>query len=258
MHQHSTLRNLHNNSRFYILVWAVLGSIGIACWLRLRLPGDQVYYIRTEQTFGLVSICLWYVALVLSPLHRVVGDRAWMKHLLFARRAIGVSAAYFALLHTSISLWGQLGGLDGIALLPPLFKWALGLGVLALLQLSIMAGTSFDKVVAFFTYPRWKIIHRFSYPAGVLVILHVWLIGTHAASLAVTLAGFVALAFLFGLEAIRGGQTLAKKFASARAYRLELTVALWVAALSLLAAMPLAVSNYHSRKHSTVHGVYHE
>src|SRR5687767_8589295 len=99
--------SLAANPRFYILASAVCVSVLAACWLRLSITSDQLFVIRLQQLFGYFSVFLWVGALIITPLHKVVGDRRYMPYLLFARRAIGVSAAYFALLHVCIALWGQ-------------------------------------------------------------------------------------------------------------------------------------------------------
>jgi len=76
-----------------------------------------------------------------------------------------------------------------------------------------MASTSFDKVVAFLGPARWKNLHRLIYLAGVLIILHVYLIGPHFADRLSpqSILFITALAILFTLEAIRF-----KKYLSSR------------------------------------------
>lgn len=198
--------------RFYILCVAVLVSIAVASLLRLTIPEDRLFGIRTQQTFGLLAVILVYVAVLLTPLSKLIDRRkAWLGRLLFSRRAIGVSAAYFALLHTLIVLFGQLGGLTGLALLPNSFQFAVWLGVAALAILLLMAATSFDKAIEKMTFRRWKWLHRFVYLAGVLIIVHVLLIGSHADEAWIVGASFAAIALLLVLEGLRVSKTIAGK-----------------------------------------------
>lgn len=242
---------LLDNSRFYILSGSILLSVMVACLLRTQVVGDRLFYIRAEQIFGLMAIIYWYIALLISPLSKIF-TTGWMRRLIFCRRAIGVSAAYFASLHLIVSLWGQLGGPGEIRLLPTFFKLSLGFGLFALLTLLVMAATSFDRVVSFMTYPRWKLLHRVSYIAGVLVILHIWMIGTHVAYTNVQRAAFVALCVLFGLEAYRLTVTFTKRFREfkQRDYFVVLFVFTWLLLILPLILLPNLVKNYHAQHHN--------
>lgn len=248
---------LLNNSRFYVLVMSILVSITIFAWLRLQIPSDQLFFIRVQQVFGLLCVLYWYVALIISPVGYVVGKQR-MRHIEFARRAIGVSAAYFALLHGSVALWGQLGGIGQLTYLPPLFKWSLLGGLFALVILLVMAATSFDKVVKFMTFKHWKLLHRLVYIGGILAVLHIWTIGTHLAYTNIQWTAFVALVTLSGLETFRGVTLFAKKHLEfqSKDYFITLFVSVWLLWVVLIAAIPTLVQNYHSRHNghsSTTH-----
>jgi DMSO/TMAO reductase YedYZ heme-binding membrane subunit len=237
-----------DNIRFYILGSSILLSVVIGSWLRLHIASDQLLYIRLEQVFGLVAILYWYVALVVGPLGKLTGKGGVMAYLLFGRRAIGVSAAYFASLHAAIAFFGQTGGLG---LLPDRFRWSLAFGTTALVILLIMAATSFDRVVRYMTFPRWKWLQRLVYAAGVLAVLHVWLTGTHIASVNTQIAVFAALAVLFGLEAVRITSTLAKRYTNLAQRELWFTLFLcvWLFWVGLLLILPKLAANYHSEHH---------
>ncbi|HSX31848.1 MAG TPA: ferric reductase-like transmembrane domain-containing protein [Candidatus Saccharimonadales bacterium] len=250
---HKTLRNLPNNNRFYILVFSFLLSVGVACLLRSTIASNQLFYIRLEQAYGFISIALLYTALIIAPLKRVIGGtHLWMQNLEFGRRAIGVAAAYFALLHAGIALWGQIGGLGGVGLLPGRFVMALTLGLVALVVLFLMAITSFDKVIAFMTFRRWKWLHRFVYAGGILIILHVWIIGTHSAYTWVQLTAFIPISLLFALEAWCTVSKFGLKYPEFKSkdYAITTALTLWAVASLLLFLLPTLVQSYHS-KHAT-------
>lgn len=242
---------LKDNSRFYILASTVLLSIAVVSWLRISIAGDRLFYIRTEQVFGLLCLLYWYVAMIISPLGYVIGKQR-MKHVEFARRAIGVSAAYFAALHTVVALWGQFGGLGQIGQLPSLFRWSLLGGLAALVVLLLMAATSFDKVISLMTFRRWKWLHRLVYLGGVLALLHVWSVGTHLAYSGVQIAAFAALVVLSGLEAFRLVTLFTRRVQeySGKISFTVLFVVLWVIWIEALWSVPLWIDNYHTSRHS--------
>lgn len=238
---------LLNNSRFYIIATSLLVSVLTVGLLRVVIPSDQLFVIRLQQVFGLLCLVYWYVALVISPLGYLIGKQR-VKKAEFTRRAIGVSAFYFALLHGGIALWGQLGGLGQLQYLPTLFQWSLAGGAAAVVILGIMAATSFDGVVKFMTYRKWKWLHRLVYVAFILVVLHVWSIGTHLAYSNVQLAAFVALAVLSGLEFYRTTKVVSDKYLRlSKSEFASLFLAVWGCVIVLIFCLPTLVQNYHSR-----------
>lgn len=237
--------SLFSNVRFYILAATLCISILVASLLQLQIPSDQLFLIRTEQVFGYLCILYWYVALLISPLQKRLGDRfgSSLSYLAFSRRAIGVSAFYFALLHVGISLWGQIGGLGSLLLLPDRFLWSVGFGTIALIILLLMAATSFNRIVAFMTLPRWKWLHRLGYLGGILAMLHLWMIGTHIAYIEFRAVIFVLLAMLLWLESLRLTDVLTKKYPTRHKRKVAIGIFLWLVAMGLLLLLPTLVSS---------------
>lgn len=241
---------LLNNLRFYILTISILGSFLLAAYLRLVILGDQLFYIRLEQIYGLVAILFWYVALIISPLGYVVGKEK-ISYLIFARRAIGVSAAYFAILHFLVAIFGQLGGLGNFGNLPGLFKVSILLGSVSLIILLIMALTSFDRVVKIMTFKRWKMLHRLVYVGGIAAVAHIWMIGTHIAYVQFKALAFTLLAVLGGLEAFRIAKRMVQKNQELQSgtYFITIFLSIWMFFIGLVLALPLTVKNYHGANH---------
>lgn len=238
---------LLNNSRFYVLASSILLSAAVFAWLRLQIPGDQLLYIRAQQVFGLLAVIYLYIALIVSPIGYVIGKHR-TKHLEFARRAIGVSAFYFALLHGGIALWAQLGGISQLQYLPDLFKWSLVAGAFAFSILLILAATSFDKIISFMTYRKWKWLHRLIYIGCVLVIFHIWSVGTHLAYANIQIIALLSLIILLGLESFSTVKQLNSKHL--RLDKIEMNtlfVAVWTVAVVLVLMIPSFVPNYHNR-----------
>lgn len=254
--------NLLSNIRFYILVSTVLITVIVIGVLQTIIPNQNLYYIRLGQTFGLLALIYWYASLLLTPLSKLLEKRPWLATLLFARRAIGVSAAYFAFLHVLIAITKQMGGLSGLFGLPGRFTLALVLGGIGLVILLAMAATSLDTVVKRMTYKRWKWLQRTGYIAGILVILHIWMIGSHVDFLSWQLSAFLALVLLFGLEALRISKQLAVKYSELAPKDIVTTMAitLWVVLSGLLFILPGLIPQHHTgnNDHTTNQEKRHE
>jgi DMSO/TMAO reductase YedYZ heme-binding membrane subunit len=234
--------SLLDNSRFYVLSITVFISLILYCGLRIFIVDSRLRGIRLQQLYGLCAVLYWYVLMVMSAGSKVIDPKKWVPPVLFTRRALGVSVAYFAVLHFYIAITEQLDGWHGIWLLPMKFRFAVLFGFLTLLTLVVMAALSIDKVVALLKFRYWKILGRVSYIAGMLIILHVWIIGTHVASVLLQLVTFQMLALLFGLEAWRFGKSLNKSMSKRKA--LTIGVIVWLVLTGGLLVMRAFVPSY--------------
>ncbi len=196
-----------------------LSSIALGCalffFVMRTIPPSSLRWIRLSEVFGLTALIYLYLALLATPLTRALPGFRYAPLYLTARRAIGVSAFFFALLHTSISFWKLLGGFPGFAFLNTEYRVAILVGFTALVILAMMAATSFDAAVQFLGR-RWKMLHRLVYGAGVLVLIHALMLGSHFGDLSrgIPQLSFLLLAILFFLEARRADMYLAKRFPS--------------------------------------------
>ena len=230
----STIKALANNNRFYVLVFSFLVSVFAVFLLRIRVVDYQLYYIQLEQVFGFLSLACLYATLIISPVQKIIGTPDWMKNAIFARRGLGVSAAYFALLHVNVTLWRELGGFSGLTLLPDTFVWPLISGAIALSILCVLTCISLDKMIIHLGYHRWKWTQRLVYVGGILIIVHVWAIGVHFAPGAVRNICLAALTLLFGLESWRMVHFLAERYHWHKIMRYPLFLALWFFGILLL------------------------
>lgn len=237
-------KGLQYNLRAYILAAMIIISLFTVSYMRLMIQSDQLFLIRLQQVYGLIAVILLYAAVILTPLSKVYAGKAWLNKALYARRAVGVSAAYFTILHTVIAVVDQVGGLSNLALLPSRFKIAFVLGGIATLILVAMAATSFDSVIKKMTFKRWKQLHQFVYLAGILIIVHVWLIGTHADVTAIRIASAAALAILFALEANRVVTKYLARMTAPK--RVMAGMALFAVLFGSLFLLPVFAGNYHS------------
>lgn len=229
---------------------SILLSFMVIATMRALITADQLFYIRTQQVFGTLTMMYWFVALSISPLGYVFGKER-LEKLAFARRAIGVSAAYFACLHAAIALWGQLGGPARLGQLPDFFIGSLTAGAVGLVILILMASTSFDKVIKFMTFRRWKWLHRLGYLGFTLVLIHIWTVGTHLSYGYVQIIAVFLLGTLAALESnrlVRIWNQKWKLLSPTEAF--ATTMSLWIVLLGLIFAIPILFDNYHAAHHN--------
>lgn len=175
------IRSWFSNTRFYVLVIAVLISL-IEYWYITSTTNSRALAVHNlTQTYAFTSICFLYLALLAGPFAKMTRF-SWRGKYVHARRALGVSAFYFAALHVRYAYFDILGGLSVILRLPPASLFAILLGLVTLIILFLMAITSFDKAVDKMTFPRWKRLHQFVYLAGLSIFFHASIMGSHFAN----------------------------------------------------------------------------
>jgi DMSO/TMAO reductase YedYZ heme-binding membrane subunit len=240
---------LLENSRFYVVAGSVCLSALIFFVLQVVIADERLRTIRLQQQYGLIAVLYWYIVLLMSAFAKVVGKKTWLPSLLFTRRAFGFMVAYFALLHSAIAFFAQLGGISGIRLLPSSFRLSIVFGVVALLVLLFMAALSIDKLVAISRFKHWKILSRISYFAAIITILHIWIIGTHVEISLLQFVAFQALVILFSLEAWRLMLSLRQKNDYSNLKAVVIACLVWLLLIGGLIIMKVYVVSY-SKSHA--------
>jgi DMSO/TMAO reductase YedYZ heme-binding membrane subunit len=204
-------KSLLTNIRFYILIISILFSIGSYLWVLHYIPGETLQIIRITQIYAFTALILLYIALLIGPLCyqlRWIPKRALIVK---SRRAIGVSAWYFGLLHAMVAFFEQLGGFPGLFFLPGNYLLAISLSFTALVILTLMASTSFNWAIGKWW---WKPLHRFVYLASIFILIHALMLGSHFQDLSSNIPqiAFFLLAFLLFLQSRRIDAYLERKF----------------------------------------------
>ncbi len=205
---------LFSNIRFYVVCFSIGLSICLFFLIKIIEPATALQITKLTQYYALIAIIFLYFALLASPFTKIFNFYWFNQRYLKARRAIGVSAFYFGLLHASLAFFGQLGGLEGVGSLTGKYLWAVILSSSGLVVLLVMTLTSFDRAVKKLSFRRWKLLHRLVYLASLFLIIHALILGTHFSDLSniPSKIGFVALAVLLSLEAFRLDGYLKNKF----------------------------------------------
>lgn len=196
---------LFHNVRFYVLAFSIFLSVGMWWGVRHDMADTSLQIIRLTQLFALTSLAYLYTTLLIGPAVYTFTWLPWRGGIYRARRAIGVSAFYFASLHAYLAFFKQLGGFRGLPFLDSTYLVAISLSFSALVILCLMAATSFEYMVQRLTFKRWKLLHRFGYVAALFVLIHALLLGTHFNDLSAALpqVAFLLLVVLLWLEAQR-------------------------------------------------------
>ncbi len=176
------------------LFWALLALPAILLvtgWWQGRIDSMDMLHPTGEWAARLMI-----VAIALSPLLSILGPRAWLNWLVVRRRAIGVAAFAYALLHLIFYLI-DMGNVDDI-----LAEWlapGIWTGWAAFALMLPLAVTSNDASMRRLK-AGWKRVQRLVYPAAMLTLLH-W-IWVHN-SLIGALAHFVPLGLLLLARFVR-------------------------------------------------------
>lgn len=135
--------------------------------LRGYVNGETIAMDMLHPT-GEWSARFMIIAMTLSPLAGTLGPKPWLNWLVKRRRALGVAAFIYAMLHLVFYIidMGNLG--DILAEF-----WALGIwtGWAAMLLFVPLALTSNDASVRALK-ACWKRLQRLVYPAAILVLVH--------------------------------------------------------------------------------------
>ena len=147
-------------------LWLLL-SIPALVMLRDYWSGDVIAMDMLHPT-GEWSARLMIIAMVLSPLVSLLGRKQWLNWLVQRRRALGVAAFAYAVLHLVFYLI-DMGNLDDMLA----EFWALGIwtGWAAMLLFVPLALTSNDASMRALK-AGWKKLQRLVYPTAVLVLIH--------------------------------------------------------------------------------------
>lgn len=157
------LRFILNKKQVFWLLLAIP-----ALFMLLRFYSGDVLAMDMLHPTGEWSARLMIIAMMLSPLVSLLGPKPWLGWLVQRRRALGVAAFAYAVLHLIFYVI-DMGNLDDMLA----EFWALGIwtGWAAMLLFVPLAMTSNDASMRRLK-AGWKRLQRLVYPAAVLVLVH--------------------------------------------------------------------------------------
>ena len=160
-----SLRSLRDSLPLFWLVLALPGLWLAADWARGAI--DPIDLIAPT---GEWSARAMIAAMLIGPLAGLVGQRGWLRWLLARRRALGVAAFAYALLHLFFYAldMGELAAIIDEMVLPAIWTgWA---ALALMLPIALTSNQAAMRMLK----RAWKRVQRLAYPAAVLTLLH-WL-----------------------------------------------------------------------------------
>lgn len=157
---------------------AVAGTIvGIGIMSAFE-PTTADAFVAARQVYGLTALGVLLGACLIGPLASVFPRMPLKGVLLAGRRAMGVSAFVIAIPHVACYL-GPVLLRNWRELYEPGLLWVVGLvlGLLAIVDLTMLAWTSRDAAVKAMGGKRWKRLHRTVYIATPVLFLHALFVG---------------------------------------------------------------------------------
>ncbi|HEV2747649.1 MAG TPA: ferric reductase-like transmembrane domain-containing protein [Allosphingosinicella sp.] len=148
-------------------LWALLAVPGLLMtrrYLAGDIPGDLLH------PSGEWSARLMIFALMLTPLSMLFRGRTWMIWLIRRRRAFGVAAFGYALLHLVFYVLDMATVRNILAEIGAPGIWTGWAALLLMLPLALTSNEASVRVLK----KGWKRLQRLAYPAAVLTLAH-WL-----------------------------------------------------------------------------------
>jgi len=223
------------------IIYFSAAAIAMAIYFYIKSTASlyDLQIIRLTDWYALTALFFLYLTLLASPLYSAIPQLPGRTVYLPARKALGISAFLFACLHACLAFFFSLGGFSGLSFLSNNYRAVLALGFTSLTILFLLAIISLDAIKNFLAQ-RWKILQKFTYLAGVLILAHATLIGSHFVNLGRPIPQLVFLAiflFLF-LESIRIRELIRRKNT-----KLAFVIWLFILVILLWAYYHLAFSN---------------
>ena len=134
--------------------------------------------VTVRQLFGLWALAFLLASMILGPLTSVFPWVPLRSSLMYGRRAVGISALGFGMLHVVAYGWSLLRR-NWRELYTPGALWMIGLmlGLIALMGMCALGITSRDASVKAMGGRKWKKLHRSVYWLLPVVLLHAVFVG---------------------------------------------------------------------------------
>lgn len=146
-----------------------LGYLGFDAW-RGQLGANPIeFFLRTT---GVLTLVFLLVTLLVTPLRRAFGWNGLIKY----RRMLGLYAFFYGVIHlVTYSIFDK--SLDLAAIVGDVWQRPfIAIGMLAFAMLVPLAVTSTNGMVKRLGGKNWLRLHRLTYVAAALGVIHFWMI----------------------------------------------------------------------------------
>lgn len=196
-----------------IVTASLVLALLIYVWFVKTVPLEIARVTQLSQWYGLLSLLWLYLALLLSPLYFAFPSLPGRKPVTQAVGSLVLVTFIYATLHGAFSFFGELGGFAGLGFLNTTYLVAITLSFTAWILLALVAAKYTPRLADKISPTRRRQFGQFIYVTGLLVFIHVLLLGTHFTDLSTTIPQifFGALAILLGLLGYQLDCTLQKR-----------------------------------------------
>src|SRR5436190_12705380 len=189
-------RSTMKDTRFSKLVIFVNGLVPLTLLLwdvyHKRVGANPLEFVT--RTTGMLTLVFLLIALAISPLRRITG----LNWLIRFRRMLGLFAFFYGSLHLMTYIaFDRFFHLTTVPI-DVVKRSFIAIGMTAFLLMAPLAITSTDKMVRRLGGKRWTRLHRIVYAAGILGVLHYYMLVKADVRLPFTFAFL--LAVLLGLR----------------------------------------------------------
>jgi sulfoxide reductase heme-binding subunit YedZ len=146
-----------------------LGLLALDAW-RGQLGANPIeFFLRTT---GVLTLVFLLVTLLVTPLRKVFGWNGLIKY----RRMVGLYAFFYGVIHlVTYSIFDK--SLDIAAIVGDVWQRPfIAIGMLAFSMLVPLAVTSTNGMVKRLGGKNWQRLHRLTYVAAALGVIHFWMI----------------------------------------------------------------------------------
>ncbi len=133
--------------RRIIFAFSFVLAIGLYAYAQTAYGSQDLKQIRLVQFYAFSSFTFLYFSLLASPLFAAFPQLPGRALYIKARKALGVSAFFFGVLHGYVAFFGSLGGFAGLGFLSERYLSAIVLSASALFILSLLAVTSLQRMI---------------------------------------------------------------------------------------------------------------
>lgn len=170
------------------LLWALL-AVPAALLLQRWAADPELWPGDLLAPTGEWSARLIVLALAMTPLSMLLPRQAWVRWLVGQRRAIGVAAFLYALLHLFFYLLDMETVRNVVAEIGAPGIWTGWAALLCLLPLALTSNNAAMRALG----SGWKRLQRLAYPAALLTLAHWMLVHDGLAAALITFAPLAAL-----------------------------------------------------------------
>lgn len=202
------------SSRFYIVLASAIVAAAYYFWIISTIKITTSQAVKLDLFYALAGVIMLYLFMLVTPLVSLFSDFPLRTQLMEAKKAFGIAALLFALLHGYFAFFQELGGFGGLGFLNDKYIWGISISATALLILCMAIAGTFGWITARIPWPQWSWLKLSLDVVLLLTLVHALILGSDFTSFSnlIPQLFFIGIALLFGLESFRLDQYIEQHF----------------------------------------------